>query len=87
MINNRTPHFVSIKSIFSNFVFLTVKSPSVTQRSVSQENAFKENKNPSPFFFFFCKTIDSNGSFILIESIQVFKISKFEFKVTGKKHP
>ena len=28
-----------------------VKSPSVTQRSVSQENAFKKSKNPSPFFF------------------------------------
>ena len=28
----------------------TVKSPSATQRSVSQENPFKKSKNPSPFF-------------------------------------
>ena len=34
----------------SNFVFFTVKSPGVTQRSVSQENAFKNRKNPSAFF-------------------------------------
>ena len=26
------------------------KSPSLAQRSVSQENAFKKSKNPSPFF-------------------------------------
>ena len=37
----------------SQFCVFTVKSPSVTQRSVSQENAFKKSKNPSPFFFFF----------------------------------
>ena len=31
--------------------FFTVKSPGVTQRLVSQENAFKkEQKNPSVFF-------------------------------------
>ena len=30
--------------------FLTVKSPSVTQRSVSQENAFRKSKTPSPSF-------------------------------------
>ena len=27
----------------SNFAFFTVKSPSVTQRSVSQENAYKKS--------------------------------------------
>ena len=32
------------------FAFFTVKSPSVTQRSVTQENAFKKSKNPSLFF-------------------------------------
>ena len=30
--------------------FFTVTSPSVSQKSVSQENAFKKSKNPSPFF-------------------------------------
>ena len=45
--------------------FFTVKSPSVTQRSVSQENAFKKSKNPSPFFR---KTVGSNNSFTLIEN-------------------
>ena len=37
----------------SQFSFFTVKSPSVTQRSVSQENAFKTSKNPSLFCFCF----------------------------------
>ena len=32
-----------------NFVFFTLKSPSFTQRSVSQENAFKKNKKPVAF--------------------------------------
>ena len=60
--------------------FFTVKSPSVTQRSVSQENAFKKSKNPSPLFR---KTIGSNNSFTLIENnFRFFKIAKFEFKVT-----
>ena len=45
--------------------FFTVKSPSVTQTSVSQVNAFKKSKNPSPFFR---KTIGSNNSFTLIEN-------------------
>ena len=45
--------------------FFTVKSPSVTQRSVSQENAFKKDKNPS---FFFRETIGSNNSFTLVEN-------------------
>ena len=34
----------------SIFWFFTVKSSCVTQRSVSQENAFKKSKNPSSFF-------------------------------------
>ena len=29
-----------------NFAFLTVNSPSDTQRLVSQENAFKKSKHP-----------------------------------------
>ena len=33
--------------------FFTVKSPSITPRSVSQKNGFKKSKNPLPFFFFF----------------------------------
>ena len=35
-----------------NFAFFTVKSPSVTQRSVSQENAFKKSKNLLLFCLF-----------------------------------
>ena len=51
---------------FPNFaVFFAVKSPSVTQRSVSKENAFKKNENPSPFFH---KAIGLNNSFTLIEN-------------------
>ena len=53
-----------------NFAFSTVKSPSFTQRSVSQENAFNKSKNLSPFFR---KTIDSNNPFTLIENISGFK--------------
>ena len=37
-----------------NFAFATVKSPSVTQRSVSRENAFEKSKTRR---FFFRKTI------------------------------
>ena len=49
----------------SQFCEFTVKQPSVTQISVSQENAFKKSNNPSPFFR---KTIGSNNSFTLIEN-------------------
>ena len=46
----------SVKYIFP-FPFFCfcffVKSPSVTQRSVSHENAFKKSKNRRWFFFFF----------------------------------
>ena len=48
-----------------NFAFFTVKSTSVTQRSVSQENAYKKSLNPSPFLH---KTIGSDNSFTLIEN-------------------
>ena len=72
MIIRSTAHFVSTLSIFSyikislsNFAFFTVKSPSVTQRSVSQENAYKKSENPSPFLH---KTIGSDNSFTLIEN-------------------
>ena len=44
--------------------FFNVKSPSNTQRSVSQEKCYKKSKNPSPFSR---KTIGSNNSFTLIE--------------------
>ena len=85
LINCRTLYFVSTQPIFSQIqvsrpdIFFTVKSPSVTQRSVSQENAFKKSKNQS----LFCrKTICSNNSFTLIENnFRFFKIAKFEFKV------
>ena len=48
----------------SQFCVFAVKSHNVTQRSVSQETAFKKSKNLSPFFR---KTIGSNNSFTLIE--------------------
>ena len=65
---------------FPNLHIFTPKSPSVTQRSVSQENAYKKSKNPSPFLR---KTIGSNNSFTLIENdLRFLKIAKFEFKVT-----
>ena len=52
----RTQHFVSAEAIFKislpNFVFFTLQSPSITQKSVSYENAFKKSKNLSLFFFF-----------------------------------
>ena len=35
----------------SQFCVFTVKSPSVTQRSVSQENAFEKSKKPVVFFY------------------------------------
>ena len=81
------PHFVSTQSIFSciqiplpNLVFFTIKLPSVTQRSVSQEIALKKSETLLPFFH---KIIVSNNSFALIENkFQVFKIAKFESKVT-----
>ena len=34
----------------SQFCVFTLKSRSVTQRSVSQDNAFKKSKTPSPLF-------------------------------------
>ena len=45
--------------------FFIVTSSSVSQTSVSQENAFKKSKNPSPFFR---NTIGSNNSFTLFEN-------------------
>ena len=63
-----------------NFAFFTVKSSSVTQRSVSQENAYKKSLNLSPVLH---ETIDSDNSFTLIENnFKVIKIAKFEIKVT-----
>ena len=57
---NYLPHTTfcfTLKLIFSwiwislpNLAFFTVKSPSVTQRSVSPESPFKKSKNPSLFF-------------------------------------
>ena len=53
------PHttFSSTQSIFSytqislpDFTYFTAKSPGVTQRSGSQESAFKKSKYPSAFF-------------------------------------
>ena len=50
----------------SQFCVFYRKSPSVTQRSVSQENAYeKSSKNPSPFLH---KTLGSDNSFTLIEN-------------------
>ena len=52
----------------SKFYVFTVQSPNhanVTQRYVSEENAFKKSKNPSPIFR---TTIGLNNSFALIEN-------------------
>ena len=49
----------------SQFCVFTVKSPSVTRRSVSQGNAFEKSKNPSHFLL---KTVGSNNSFTLTEN-------------------
>ena len=49
MIFCGTSHFVKMLNTGfpSQFaIFFTIKSPSVIQRLVSQENAFKEIKNP-----------------------------------------
>ena len=68
--------------LFPILHFFTVKSLSVTQRSVSQENAFKKLQNPVAFFFSL-KTIGSNNSLTLIENnFGFFMIAKYEFKVT-----
>ena len=71
-----TAHFVSTfyfqlntdfpsQFCFFFFFFFAVKLPSVTQRSVSQENAFKNSKNP---LHFFRRTICSNNSLTVIEN-------------------
>ena len=72
---------------FPTLRFLTVKSPqSVTKRSVSQENAFKKSKNPSVFSFFFFFFLQNYRIKYFFYSnwkqFQVFKIAKFELKVT-----
>ena len=46
-------------------VFYRKITPSVTQRSVSQENAYKKSLNPSPVLH---KTICSDNSFTLSEN-------------------
>ena len=58
----------------SKFCVFTVKSPSVTQRSVSRDNAFEKSKIQSPFFFL--KTIAWNNSFTLIENNSGFEDSE-----------
>ena len=70
----RTAHFVFFLIDFqlnadfpSNFAgFFNHKIPSVTQRLVSQENAFKKSEKPNAFFP--RKTIGSNNYFTLIEN-------------------
>ena len=52
----------------SQFCVFTVKSPSVTQRSVSQENAFKKSKK---LVAFLRRTKGSNNSFTLIVLITI----------------
>ena len=60
------PYRFSVMQIsLPNFTFFTVKSPSVIQISVSQENAFKKSKNLSAFVR---KTIGSSNSFTLFEN-------------------
>ena len=90
VINYRTPHFVSAKSIFqlntdfpSKFCVFTVKSPSVTKRSVNEESALKKSKNPSAFFFFPPQNYRLNSFFYSgWKQFQVVEIAKFGFSVT-----
>ena len=66
--------------LFPILHFLTVKSPSITKRLVSQENAFKKSKNPSLSFFH--KTIGWNSLFYSNwKQFQVFLTAKIEFRV------
>ena len=60
------------------FPFPFLKSPSVTQMSVSQENAWKKQKAAG----FLRKTIGSNNSFTLIANDFRFQIAKIEFRVS-----
>ena len=82
----------------SKFCVFTVKSPSVTKRSVNEESAFKKSKNPSAFFFFFFffffpQNYRLNSFFYSSwKQFQVIEIAKFEFSVTlhcglGEKAP
>ena len=76
LIIYRTPHFLSyfLLNRFSGKYrfpfpilqgFFTIKSPSVTQRSVSQENAYKKSWNSSPFLR---KAVGSDNDFTPIEN-------------------
>ena len=88
-----TPYFISTKPIFNkiqiflpNFAFFSIKSPSITQRSVSQEKAFKKSKTHRFFFSFFFFFLQNYGLKYLFYSnwkqLQVFEITKCELKVT-----
>ena len=59
------------------FCVFGAKTPSVTQRSISLENAFKKSKHLSDFFF--AKSKSSNNFFKFILIVNNFR---FEFKVT-----
>ena len=71
---------VFVFCLFVFFFFFTTTSPSVTQRPVSQENTFKKSKKPVGFFF--SQTMGSNDFLFQLKIISVFKLAKFEFKVT-----
>ena len=63
---------------FPTMRLLPQKSPSVTQRWVSQENAFRMSINPSSFYSkLFAHFFYSNW-----KQFQVLKIAKLEFKIT-----
>ena len=47
------PNRFSVNSFFFLIVRFTIKSPSVTQSLVSQENALKKRKTVDSIFFFF----------------------------------
>ena len=60
------------------FWIFNVKSSSVSQRSISQENAFKKKERKKTVAFLFCKTIASNNSFSFFYKFIFFlKITKF----------
>ena len=80
-------NWFSVKNRFlSNFCVFIIKSPGITQRSVSQENALKKSKTHHRFFFFFfCKTMGSN-IFFSVDSNWKIRHSRCHYTMVYGKH-
>ena len=73
----------------SQFYVFTVKSPSVTQTSVSQENAFKKEQKPVGFSPQNYRLKNNSFTLGLVENnfrFSFFQIAKFELDVTVGLH-